>query len=332
MTTRCQACDASLATCSNRELCRCNRTVQNELGSAVCEWCSLSIIVPDLSDERNLAHWTVLEAAKRRLLHQLEQLDLPPFSIVTPTNLLSFQFLSDFTDAEGSFKQVYTGHRNGVITINVREADNVYREKTRVELGEPQRTLIGHLRHEYGHYLDLCIPASVRGKYVELFGDPMESSYDVAKSRYYENGVPADWKSNFVSGYATMHPWEDFAETTNLYLDMQAITSTARDSGWLWKSDAPPTLQIDDLVRESLKIAVMVSELNGDLGLPTLLPENIEVPVLAKLDFIHGFRKFLFRRSIAAARESHGKFGVFTIVDRIVCFSVSAFVAGGLVL
>jgi hypothetical protein len=160
-----------------------------------------------------------------------------------------------------------------------------------LELGEPQRTLIGHLRHEYGHYLDLCIPVSLRDEYVRHFGDPKLVDYEEAKTKYYELGPDPQWRSGFVSAYATMHPWEDFAETTNLYLDMQAVTTTARDSGWLKPKQIADEIAIGELVREALKIAVMVSELNSDLGLPTLLPESIEATVLEKLRYIHELRE-----------------------------------------
>ncbi len=283
----CQQCDLRLATCDNRGKCGCNGSVLHYERGSICDWCSYSEVVPDLSDEEAVSRWKVLEAAKRRLLYQLELLGLPPYSDVKPETPLRFQFLADYVDAEGESKRVFTGHQDGVITVNLQEGDSVLREKLRVELNEPQRTLIGHLRHEYGHYLDLCIPDSSRSEYIALFGDPNELNYADAKKQYYENGPSEDWRSHFVSAYSTMHPWEDFAESVNLYLDMQAIAITAKDSGWLWKETIPCELEIAELVQETLKVAVAVSELNSDLGLPALLPENIKAPVLAKLSFIH---------------------------------------------
>ena len=42
------------------------------------------------------------------------------------------------------------GHANGVITINLAESLDDYRETMRIRLDEPCRTMLGHFRHEVG--------------------------------------------------------------------------------------------------------------------------------------------------------------------------------------
>ena len=157
----------------------------------------------------------------------LRQLGLP---IGGPADSLplTFQFLADGP------KPISTGHADGVITINVKEADTVAREKSRVKFGEPQRTLVGHFRHELGHYYwQLLIqndPETLKS-YRQVFGDETQPTYSDAMAKYYENGPPSNWQQDFVSGYATMHSWEDFAETFNAYMDIRAVLATTRHFG-----------------------------------------------------------------------------------------------------
>jgi hypothetical protein len=43
--------------------------------------------------------------------------------------------------------------------------------------------------------------------------------------------APAHWRDNFVSAYATTHPWEDFAETFAHYLHIVDTLETANAFG-----------------------------------------------------------------------------------------------------
>ena len=166
----------------------------------------------------------------------------------------------------------------------------MHREKLRVQLDEPQRTLIGHLRHEVGHYIDWSW-ASRRAadEYHALFGDPEKVNYAGAMKRHYDEGPPKIWADNHVSAYATMHPWEDFAETVNVYLDIMAIAVTAVDLGNR-NLDLSAGADAYDLVSSILKIVVEVSEYNFDLGLLPLLPEQLPLPVMKKLAYVHSLR------------------------------------------
>jgi hypothetical protein len=287
----CDVCHYEAKPCSHHFVGVCNSYIARDSAEEYCDWCAFTEVIPSLDIPENLAGWSALERAKRQLLAQLRLLRLPPQRFGEfETKPLKFRFMADGIDENGKAVRVYTGHLEGVITINIQEADSVYREKVRLELNEPQRTLIGHLRHEYGHYLDWCLPKSRRDEYVSIFGDP-EQSYAEAKERYYAGDRDLDWKATHVSEYATMHPWEDFAETTNLYLDLLALIETSCETTTLGLT---PTITIDDpmeaIVKRALEIAVAVSEFNADLGLPALLPENIATPVQMKLTMIHSLR------------------------------------------
>lgn len=285
---RCDQCETPTRACVHQSTGFCNTftDADNEL----CSLCQTTRTVPDASVANDLTHWIELERAKRRLLIQLHSLKLPPlFGEDVPP--LVFDFKKDVIVNGETVERVYTGHADGVITINLCEADSVYREKTRIEFGEPQRTLIGHLRHEYGHYLDLCIvDKKLRRQYVDLFGDPNAVSYEDAKKTHYESGPAANWSERFVSAYASMHPWEDFAESVNVYLDLTAIAETANDQHGA-KIDYSPKVKVKQFVPKVLKMAIAASEFNLDMGLPVLLPEIMPDPVLDKLEFIHELRK-----------------------------------------
>ena len=101
---------------------------------------------------------------------------------------------------------VLTGHADGVITVNIAEADDAERERRRTAMREPYRTLLGHMRHESGHYYwDRLIAGTRTSTIPPLFGDE-RADYAAALSTYYERGAPADWQERFVSAYATRTP------------------------------------------------------------------------------------------------------------------------------
>jgi hypothetical protein len=296
-------CQAEVLPCKNRDTGVCMSMVPVGNGE-LCEWCQFTEVVPDLSDPFHQAYWAELERAKRRLLLQLEELELPPFGDAeTDLYPLRFRFMADGKDESDNAVPVYTGHAEGVITVNIREADSVYRESTRVLLREPQRTVIGHFRHEIGHYIDWAL---VQRRYAEpyrqLFGD-FNLDYEAAKQRHYDEGPPANWHESHVSAYASMHPCEDFAETVNAYLDMMAIAVTANDQK-VMNIDIGPKASIQSIVQRTLQIAIMVSEFNLDLGLAPLLPETFSPLVLRKLEFVHQLRSPDALNSVSAEPAS----------------------------
>lgn len=263
---------------------------------AFCSSCILNTAVPDLSVEGNAARWYRLEAAKRRMLYDLALIGIDP---TDPTRgyapPLAFAFMADSVKENDRWRpltdgqKVFTGHADGLITINLRETDPVEREKARVRLGEPQRTLIGHFRHEVGHYIwDLLYRDNprARGVFIGRFGDPENPAYADALKTYYRDGPPPDWQTDHISAYASMHPWEDWAETWNAYLDMIGTLDTrAAITG---ESIGHPTeFDIDRAISAYAEAGILFNEVNRNCGLPPLVPELFTDTVRAKLRFVH---------------------------------------------
>ena len=65
---------------------------------------------------------------------------------------LAFDFLAGSGGTFQEGPQVITGHAQGLITIDIAEADDAERECHRQDMAEPYRTLLGHFRHEIGHH------------------------------------------------------------------------------------------------------------------------------------------------------------------------------------
>jgi hypothetical protein len=258
----------------------------------LCSACRLTETIPDLAMPGHREKWARLEAAKRRLLYTLDRLGLPYADAELP---LTFDFKADVEPPENEWRDsgpaelVYTGHANGKITINIREADDAEREKLRVTFGEAHRTLIGHFHHEVGHYYwQLLVDGNRRNlrECIRVFGDHNNPPYAEAMSAYYQNGPREGWPGEFISAYASAHPWEDFAETFALYLDMVAVLDTASH---LFKSIKTNlrSRSVKPLVERYQEIGILENEFNRTMGLIDLVPEVIVAPVVEKLEFIH---------------------------------------------
>ena len=198
--------------------------------SLLCLSCRLNRTVPDLSDSRHAANWRHVEHAKRRLVSSLLELGLPvqPRLDEDPQRGLMFDLLGSLPGAPPPM----TGHDSGLITINVDEADDLTRESVRAQMGEPYRTVLGHLRHEVGHYYwdRLVLGTPWHERYRELFGDETQD-YAAALQRHYTQGAPADWPTRHITAYASAHPWEDWAETWAHYQHMIDGLDTAASFG-----------------------------------------------------------------------------------------------------
>lgn len=220
--------------CRNWEVSACNWMIPVDEHSGedaeFCPACAHNRTIPDLSNPENLARWQKIEVAKRRLLYTILRLNLPcPLPGSDHPEPLVFDFLAD--DPKGGAK-VITGHADGLITIALNEADDVQREKMRQDLNEVYRTLLGHFRHEVGHYYwDILVrDGGDCESFRILFGDE-RADYRAALDRHYEKGPPVGWKDSYVSSYATMHPWEDWAETWAHYLHIVDTLETAAALG-----------------------------------------------------------------------------------------------------
>ena len=273
----------------------CNWAVPIEDGNEYCRSCRLDQVIPNLSNPGAKEAWQRLEIAKRRLLYTLIDLGLPLESKADDPRGLAFQFLEDAGD-----HKVFTGHDRGVITINVAEADDPFREKMRVQMGEAYRTLLGHFRHEIGHHYwtRLIEQGAWLPRFRQRFGDE-RAEYVEARRQHYEQGPPADWRDRFVSIYASMHPWEDWAETWAHYLHMTDTLETARAYGLVVRPEAEgaptPALRtrrldlhdFEDLIAGWLPLTMALNSLNRSMGLPDSYPFVLSETAIAKLRFVH---------------------------------------------
>ena len=291
--------------CQNAELDACNWLIPSDLTETHCTACRHNRTIPDLSDAENMARWRKLELAKHHLFYTLIKLKLPLKNRVDdPEEGLAFDFLSDQVDANGNVTPVLTGHDNGLITINVAEADDAERERRRTQMGEPYRTLLGHFRHEIGHYFWDKLVRDQGEEALEkcraVFGDERED-YAEALKRNYSVGAPPDWQNNFVSTYATAHPWEDFAETWAHYLHIIDTLETARSFGLKIKPriklgheleaevdfDPHKAKNIDELIENWLPLTYAVNALNRSMGQPDFYPFILSPAVITKLGYMH---------------------------------------------
>lgn len=291
--------EATYRFCENATRNACNWLIRADRPDRFCVACRHNRTVPDLSAPANFDRWRELEIGKHRLFYTLLALHLPLASRAeNPTHGLAFDFLAD--SPEGG--KVMTGHDNGVITLNVAEADSGAREQLRKEMGEPYRTVLGHFRHESGHYF---WDALVRGgdrttEFRRVFGDERQNYAD-ALATHYARGAPPDWRQHFVSAYASSHPWEDFAETWAHYLH---IVDTLETASAFRLSIRPPIDQagaltadidfdphaastIEQLVDAWLPLTFAVNSLNRSMGQPDLYPFVLSPTVIGKLGFIH---------------------------------------------
>ncbi|MDZ7747612.1 MAG: putative zinc-binding metallopeptidase [Halofilum sp. (in: g-proteobacteria)] len=290
-----EGCGRELVACHNYAVEHvCNRMVERAQAGdpPFCDGCRHNRTVPDSSVPGNREKWARLEAAKRRLLYTLDLLGLPYGAAADGLEPpLQFDFKAALVRDKGSWhqlgpvEQVYTGHASGRITINLDEADDAEREKRRIDMNEAHRTLVGHFRHEIAHYYwEVLVRGRCEDTFRERFGDHDDPPYGEALKAYYDQGPPADWHERHVSAYATMHPWEDFAETFALYLDMVAVLDTAHH--WDMTAIAPPAADLDAMVSGYTELGFPLNELNREMGLLDVVPEVLVGPVVTKLRFI----------------------------------------------
>ncbi|MCG0993587.1 zinc-binding metallopeptidase family protein [Acetobacter indonesiensis] len=293
---------AELAFCANHAHGVCNwlTAATHTDKPAFCVACQFNRTIPNLDNPDNLERWRKLEVAKHRLFYTLQRLKLPMKTRQEdPENGLAFDFLDDPPDGS---ENVLTGHNNGIITIAVKEADDDRRERMRVEMGEYYRTLLGHFRHEIGHYYwNLLVRDAGRLESCRaVFGDDRQD-YQEALKKHYSKPAPEGWREQHVSLYATSHPWEDFAETWAHYLHIVSTLETAwaygvtispgvagSHSSWPDKRGNPYTdTSFEDIIQSWLPLTYAVNSLNRSMGLPDFYPFVLTDGVVKKLSYIH---------------------------------------------
>jgi hypothetical protein len=280
----------------------CNWAVPSDGPDSLCLGCELTQTVPDLTVPGNKEAWLRLETAKRRLVFDLLSLKLPfTNKVVDPFRGLEFKFLGDEITPNGDRSRVLTGHDNGLITINVAEADDVHRETQRLLHREPYRTVLGHFRHEIGHfYWDRLVDGTeLLNEFRNLFGDE-RADYKTALRTHYQQGAPDNWSENFISAYASTHPWEDWAESWAHVMHMVDALDTAyaiglsvhptrADEPSLAIPAKPAQARIDDfdqLVSEWKSLTYVLNNLTRGLGLQDAYPFVLCGAVTDKLRFV----------------------------------------------
>jgi len=291
--------------CANEEAGACNWLIPDSSPERYCTACRHNRIVPDLSQPGNLAAWQRIELAKHRLFYTLLRLRLPLENRAdNPEEGLAFDFLAD-PPAPGNGPKVMTGHDNGLITLALAEADDAERERRRTSMGEPYRTLLGHFRHEVGHwYWDRLVRDGAPGTLDAcraLFGDDRRD-YGEALQTHYAKGAPADWQERFVSAYASSHPWEDFAETWAHYLhiidtlemadafDIRVHPRAAGDElpEVTIRFDPYTEQGVERIVEAWLPLVYALNNLSRCIGTGDLYPFILSPAAIEKLGFIHG--------------------------------------------
>jgi hypothetical protein len=276
----------------------CNFAVPADDPNPLCVACRLTRVLPDLSQPENPQRWYRMEVAKRRLFYTLGKLGL---AATAPPNGQAdgpiFEFLADLPG-----RPVMTGHAAGLITLNVAEADDAERVRRRVEMHEPYRTLLGHFRHESGHYYwDRLIDEGGRVEgFRAVFGDERQDYAKSLQDHYARGGTLPDWQERYVSEYATAHPWEDWAETWAHYLHMVDLLETA--ASYNMKLTVPgQELEVEDvvnpletghpdfdtLVEQWVPLTLLVNSLNRSLGQEDAYPFALSPGALEKLRYVH---------------------------------------------
>ena len=165
-------------------------------------------------------------------------------------------------------------------------------------MNERYRTLLGHFRHEVGHYYwsrfveknEPCL-----GEFRELFGDE-RLNYNRALNRYYREGPIANWQDSFVTAYASSHPWEDWAESWAHYLHIHDSLETANSWGISVERSKPnlfSTLQPADslqsfetLLQHWIYLSMALNSLNRSMGKGDAYPFILSGPAIKKIAFI----------------------------------------------
>jgi hypothetical protein len=288
--------------CSNAQYNVCNWMVEADSPETLCMACRHNRTVPDPNVPEHLAAWQKIEIAKRRLFYTLAKLKLPldcGFGD-DKREKLAFDFLAQPLDA--ATPKVMTGHDHGLITVALEEADDAEREKRRTSMHEPYRTLLGHFRHEIGHYYwDILVQDGDQLEgYRRVFGDERQD-YAEALKKHYSEGAPANWQDNFVSAYATTHPWEDFAETWAHYLHIVDTLEMARAFGIYVNPPLAPSGEAEaavdfqpyrapdvaTLVDTWIPLGIALNSLSRTMGQPDIYPFILSPAIIKKLGAIH---------------------------------------------
>ena len=287
--------------CANFQNHVCNWIIPQFNPSNFCKACDLNRTIPNITNPDYANKWSKIEVAKHRLIYQLLRLKLPfANKLQNAETGIVFDFMADENSLEG---RILTGHDNGNITINIAEADDIEREMARKSMNEVYRSLLGHFRHEIGHYyFDRLIGQSENlQRFRQLFGDE-SADYSAALNNYYNQGPQPNWSRNYISAYASAHPWEDWAETWAHYLHIVDTLETAYAFGLSLDPlvakatnnysadithDPYKVRNFDTIFKQWLPLTFALNSLNRSMGLQDTYPFFITDAVRQKMKFIH---------------------------------------------
>jgi hypothetical protein len=293
--------DRGVRFCANADLDICNWLIDHCHNDAFCLACRHNRLVPNASTPQGAAHWRLISKAQRHLFYSLVRLKLPhPDRTEDPAGGLVFDFLEDTIGSDGQVVPALTGHEEGLIAIRAAEADGTTREAARASMNEPYRTLLGHFRHETGHFIwnKLVRDCGAYQEFRAVFGDERQD-YDAALQRHYQKGPLPHWQESFISAYAGAHPWEDFAECFAHYLHIVDTLETAHAFGMAVypKDHEEMSAAVDfnpyraadaeQLVSAWIPLSVAINSIQRSMGQPDAYPFILSQPVVGKLDYMH---------------------------------------------
>jgi len=280
---------ATYRPCQHRTVLDCNWLVSMADPNPQCRACRLTRTIPNLAVKHNLYRWAKLEATKRRAFYMLLHLNLPipDRNANNQQSPLLFDFLEDRrTNRLSKLDMVYTGHTGGVITLNAAEADDSFRSAAQHKMKEAYRTLLGHFRHEMGHYYWMKLPrdSTMLSNYRQLFGDERQD-YNASLRYFYRHGARSDWQNCYISAYASAHPLEDWAECWAHYLHIRETLETATAYGLIpyGSEDFADSLAVWQ------DFSVALNALNRSMGVSDPYPFVINAAITTKLKFIESY-------------------------------------------
>jgi len=287
--------------CPNAAIDVCNWVIPLESSESFCQACRYNRLIPDAKSEVGLKRWRAIGEAQRHLFYSFLRWDLPrPSRKEDPQGGLLFDLKDDEVFPDGSCKPALIGHEEGHIVIRTAEADDGLREQQRETMNEPYRTLLGHFRHETGHFIwnRMVRNAGHFEKFRAVFGDE-RVNYTQALKAHYAKGPRPGWQNSYISAYATTHPWEDFAECFAHVLHIVDSLETAHIYGIalapLRHGEMAAFANFDPYSERSFEriaevwvpLSVALNSIHHSMGERDLYPFILTPVIKAKLSFVH---------------------------------------------
>jgi hypothetical protein len=249
--------------CMMRDSWRCNWRPQ---ASGLCASC----LIVDAGGHANNALLVPFLVAQRRALAQLNVLGID-WAVDAVNGLVQPSLLFTYRSTEAG-DPATIGHLDGLITLDLDEADAAQREQIRATLGEPYRTPLGHIRHELGHYVWQRYIAGYPTRldeFREVFGD---ETVDYAQSLddHYARGDDGSWRDDHVSLYAAAHPWEDYAESWAQVMHVHDVVSTG--SAWGVVDSPGEPFDPEQWMSTAVLATLAANELARAMGMRDLYP------------------------------------------------------------